>query len=88
MEERVPQYLSSPIKILFFEPDEFGVIVATITLSLVFGGLFWFSIIILPLLYIRVKRKYPSSFLKHMVYMIGIKELNHYPSTFESEFQE
>ena len=85
---RFPQYLSAPIQVLWFEADELGVIMFCFLLAEILRGGFWALMIIGPFLYSRAKLKYPKGFLKHMLYLSGIKPLHHYPSTFEKTFNE
>jgi type IV conjugative transfer system protein TraL len=89
MSSRVPQYLSSPMQIMWFESDEFAIMVILFTLAMVFGGwtmwgLFFFG----TWGYIKAKNKYPQGFLKHMIYFAGLKEMAYYPGPFEKEFNE
>ena len=85
---RFPQYLSAPIQVLWFEADELGIIMLCFLLAEIFKGWFWLVVIIGPLAYSRSKLKYPRGFLKHMLYLSGIKELRNYPYTFERIFNE
>jgi len=85
---RFPQYLSSPIQVLWFETDELGIIMLCFLLAEILNGWFWLLLIIGPFIYSRSKLKYPRGFLKHMLYLSGIKGLHNYPSTFEKTFVE
>jgi len=85
---RIPQYLSAPLQVLWFEPDDLAVCIISFTIASIFKGFFWFLILAGPFVYMRYKLKYPKSFLKHMLYFIGIKNLKHYPSIFYKNFNE
>ena len=85
---RFPQYLSSPVQVLWFEADELAIILLSFMVASIFKGYFWFTVLIAPFLYTRYKLRYPRGFLKHMLYFSGIKELQHYPSAFHKEFLE
>ena len=86
--ERFPQYLSSPMQVLWWESDEVAIILTLLAMALVFGGIFWIVMFAGSGLYSGVKKKYPKGFLKHMIYFSGMKDLKHYPSAFQSKFSE
>ncbi len=88
MKKKVPQYLSSPFQILWFETDDIGIVTALFTLAMIFGGLFWALLIAGPFFYSRVKKKYPRGFMKHLFYFCGLVRLKGYPDYFESEYYE
>ena len=83
-----PQYLSKPIQVLWFELDELVIFVFTLTLALIYGGAMWLIFIAAQWLYTRTKRKNARGFLKHILYVLGLLELKHYPEYFEKEFHE
>ncbi|HPJ93796.1 MAG TPA: type IV conjugative transfer system protein TraL [Deltaproteobacteria bacterium] len=87
--EKVPQYLNAPFTVLFWSSDEFVIIILFITLALAFGGYpLWILAFIGPFGYVHFKRKYNRGFLKHLIYMSGLKTFEGYPSTFERDFME
>jgi hypothetical protein len=88
VEKKMPQYLSSPYQLLWFEPDDLSIIVVGYLLAMVFGGVFWLGMIVGPVTYGLLKRRYPRGFLRHMFYMIGWTKLHGYPTFFEEEFVE
>ncbi|MFZ5571296.1 MAG: type IV conjugative transfer system protein TraL [Thermodesulfobacteriota bacterium] len=88
MAERFPQYLSAPVQVLWFETDELAMIVFFFLAASVLHGVLWILCFVGPLLYSRLKVKYPSGFLKHMLYFSGIKRLNQYPDAFANTFSE
>lgn len=85
---RFPQYLSSPIQVLWWEADELGVIFVCFTLAMIFGGPFWALLILGPMIYSRMKKKYPRGFLKHVLYFTGIRDLSPYPGPYVNRFFE
>jgi type IV conjugative transfer system protein TraL len=87
-ETRFPKYLSSPLQVLWLETDDLGIAVISFMLASIFKGWFWFLVIIGPVLYMRAKLRYPRGFLKHLLYLSGMKDLQEYPTTFQKEFLE
>ncbi len=88
MAERFPQYLSAPVQVLWFETDELAIIIFFFLLASIFHGVFWIFCIVGPFGYSMIKSRYPSSFLQHMLYFSGIKNLKHYPNAFINSFSE
>lgn len=87
-EDFFPQYLSSPLQVLWFETDQIAITMICFVLASVFGGWAWSLVFAGPYVYTKAKRKYPQGFLKHMMYFSGIKMLPYYPGYFEQEFME
>ncbi|MBN2251597.1 MAG: type IV conjugative transfer system protein TraL [Candidatus Altiarchaeota archaeon] len=88
MQIRFPQYLSSPIQVLWFEADELGIILLFFTLAFLFGNIFYLLMFLGPYVYAKVKTKYPSGFLQHLFYFTGLTRLNFYPDSFTRTFIE
>ncbi len=88
MKKRFPQYLSSPLQVLWFESDEIGIIITFGVIALIFGSFTWLLIVAAPWYYGHVKKKYPRGFLRHTLYFAGLIRLNLYPDYFEEEFYE
>ena len=88
MDRKMPQYLSAPYQLLWFEPDDLGIMVVGYMLAMVFGGIFWLAMIIAPVAYGKVKKSYPKGFLRHLFYFAGWTELKGYPSFYEEVFIE
>jgi len=86
--ERFPQYLSSPVQVLWFESDELAMLFLCLILAMIFGGVFWLLMAAGPFVYSRLKKNYPRGFFKHLTYFIGIKELSPYPGPFQNFFVE
>ena len=86
---RFPQYLSSPLTILWFEADEIGIFFIALAMALIFGGWFFtLSIIGAPWVYRIMKAKFPKGFLRHVFYMAGFLKMHGYPHYFEDKFNE
>lgn len=85
---RFPQYLSRPIQILWFETDELVLGLFTLTLALIYGNIMWLVFLVSQYLYTRTKRKNARGFLKHLLYALGLIQINGYPPYFEREFHE
>lgn len=83
-----PQYLASPLQILWFEADEVAVVLIFFIISSVFGGWSWLLCVAGPYSYLKLKKKYPKSFLKHSLYFSGLMTPKNYPSFFERTFFE
>lgn len=86
---KVPQYLSTPVQIAWFEADEISIIGILFTNALVFWGwASWALLITGTYFYITAKHKYQRGFLKHMFFFIGLTVVEGYPGPFEKDFME
>ncbi|MFH7319279.1 type IV conjugative transfer system protein TraL [Desulfurivibrio sp. D14AmB] len=83
-----PQYLSKPIQVLWFEPDDMVVIMSTFVLGLVYGGVAWLAVLAGPPLFIHLKKSKPRGYLIHLLYVVGLLRMKGYPAYFEKEFHE
>ena len=89
MQRDFPQYLGSPVQILFWESDELAIMAGAFSLAITFGGwLFWSIVFIVPWQYARVKKRHPRGFFLHLLYFVGLLELKNYPTYFEKNFIE
>jgi type IV conjugative transfer system protein TraL len=88
MTKPFPQYLSAPLQVLWFEPDELGVVFACFLFALIYGSVFWVFLFIAPWYYSRAKKRHPRGFFRHVLYFIGITGMKGYPSYFEERFIE
>jgi type IV conjugative transfer system protein TraL len=86
--ERFPQYLHRPYQVLWFETDDMGIISLCFILAIIFGGLFWVGLIVIPFLYMKFKKTYPRGYLRHLMYFMGIIRFKKYPDFFVKEFVE
>lgn len=85
---KCPRYLHKPIQVLWWESDEFVIVMMFFILALMFGYVFWLFLIAGPYIYTKFKRKYPRGFLKHLLWILGFVKVEHYPSFWEKEFIE
>jgi type IV conjugative transfer system protein TraL len=88
MTKRFPQYLSAPLQVLWFEPDELGVVFTCFLFALIYGSFSWALLFIAPWQYSRAKKRYPKGFFRHFLYFVGITRMKGYPSFFEERFFE
>ena len=88
MIKKFPQYLSSPLQVLWFEVDEVGIIFLSFLMGLMLEGFFYIGMIVFPYLYTKFKKKYPRGFLGHVFYFLGITKIHGYPHFFQKEFIE
>ncbi|NVM20475.1 MAG: conjugal transfer protein TraL [Desulfobacterales bacterium] len=87
-ENYFPQYLASPLQVLWFETDEVATLLIFFIISSLFGGWSWLLFFVGPYFYLRLKKSYPKSFIRHSLYFLGLKTPRNYPSTFEKFFCE
>lgn len=85
---KFPRYLSSPLQILWFESDEISIIAICYAVSLLFGWVGWFMMLLAPYYYSRAKKNNPRGFLRHLLYFIGYLKLKGYPIYQEKYFVE
>src|SRR3546814_436532 len=79
MDERLPQYLHKPVQILWFRSDEFVLVVTTIFVAVIVGGLVGWAFIAALLLFLPWKRAQPRGFLAHLAWPWGMLHFRHYP---------
>ena len=84
----MPQYLSAPLQVVWFESDEVGLIIMAFTMAMIFGGFSWLLLPAVPFVYSRVKRSQPKGFLRHLLYYAGLMKMYGYPDFWEKEFSE
>lgn len=86
---KVPQRLNAPYQILWFEEDDISIGSIAIALMVIDGSLLSFlASVAICFTYWHFKKRYPRSFLKHMLYYAGLMTLKGYPTTFQKEFHE
>ncbi len=86
---RFPQYLSGMMQILWWEMDEAAMIFLMFFAAMVFDHpLIWAGIIVVPWMYIKIKRRGSRGYFKHFLYSLGFVKLKGYPSAFERNFSE
>lgn len=88
MDERLPQYLHRPVQILWFASDEFILVLSTIFVATIVGGLIGWALILALLLFIPWKRSKPRGFLPHLAWRCGLVSFPHYPGPTQARFFE
>jgi hypothetical protein len=86
--EPFPRYLSNPLQILWWDPDEFGSIMIGFFCGVILGGVAWLSLIVFPIVYKKAKADKPRGYPAHLSYALGLVRLEGYPSYFEEGFFE
>jgi len=86
---KIPQYLHKPLQVLWWESDEFLIVMFGFGMWVMFGGYHFLIIgVVLPYLYSKFKKRYSRGFLKHLMYFSGFKKLKGYPEFFSGRFIE
>ncbi len=86
---RIPQYLHRQMQVLWWEADEFIIFMLGLSLWILFGGYeFLLMGLIVPIIYSKLKKRYPRGLLKHLMYFTGFKEFRGYPSFYIKKFIE
>src|SRR3546814_7187182 len=88
MEERLNKYLQKPVQILWFGSDEFVLVVTTIFVAVIVGGLVGWAFIAALLLFLPWKRAQPRGFLAHLAWRWGMLHFRHYPGPTQTRFYE
>jgi len=83
---KCPKYLNRPVQVLWWEADEFAIVVIFFTLALMFGYVFWLFLFLGPYIYSKLKKKNPRGFFKHLLWFLGLIKIDHYPTFFERGF--
>jgi len=85
---KFPQYLSMQLQVLWFEMDEWFLILYVFSSAMALGGIYWLMVIPVPYLFIKGKRKGGKGFFKHLLYSWGLSSMNGYPTYFMRKFRE
>ena len=88
MDERLPQFLHKPVQILWFDAQEFIVVVSTIFVAVIAGGYVGWSLLGVLLLFIPWKRTKPRGFMPHLAWRWGLLKLPRYPGPTQTRFCE
>jgi len=73
---------------LWFEMDEWCVVLYCVSAGWIFGGIAWLLVPTVPYFFIKAKRKGGRGYFKHLLYFWGLTRLKGYPSHFIRNFQE
>jgi type IV conjugative transfer system protein TraL len=86
---KFPQTLSNPMMVLWWDLDEFTIIVLFVVLWFLCAN--WWTlaaIFVVPWVYIKSKRRAARGFFKHLLYSLGLAQIKGYPSPFHHTFRE
>ena len=84
-----PQYISSPIQILWWEMDQIVIAALSCTAAILQRGIIpWIAFIAVQLIYAKAKKNRPRGFMQHVLYMLGMSKIQHYPEYFNQEYHE
>lgn len=86
MDERLPQYLHRPVQILWFGSDEFILVMATIFVAVIVGGVIGWALLCSLLLFIPWKPTKPRGFIPHLAWRWGLLPFAHYPGPTQTRF--
>ncbi|MGC9100088.1 MAG: type IV conjugative transfer system protein TraL [Caldisericum sp.] len=87
-EYRIPKYLHRPYSVLFLESEDLAILFLFFTLAIIFGGIFWIFLLVVPIIWWRLKTKYSRGLLRQILYVIGIANLKNVPHYFADKFHE
>lgn len=86
---RVPQTLSKPSIVLWWEMDEALIIFGSFGAWVAYTNVWSFAFLaVVPYVYVKSKSKSSNGFLKHLVYRTGLFDIPGYPSALHNEFRE
>lgn len=86
---KIPQYLHRPLQVLWWESDEFLIVMLGFGMWLTFGGYYFVVVgLTVPYVYSKFKKRYSRGFLRHMMYFAGFKRFEGYPEFFMKDFIE
>jgi len=88
VDERLPQYLHKPVQILWFDAQEFILMMSTIFVAMIVGGLVGWGVIGALLLFIPWKRTKPRGFVPHLAWRWGLVRFRYYPGPTQTRFFE
>lgn len=90
--KKVPvfRHLSQQPKILWLELDEFLLLGGFVLIGYVTQVLITVTAlaVIVVLIYMQVKKKFPRGFMGHAIIWLGFKSLKRYPNSFQILFYE
>jgi len=85
----MPQYLSRPMCVLFWESDELVIGLMALTIAFVVTGVIAFMVAIgVFMLYRRFRKTAGRGFLQHLPYIFGLKSFEGFPHAYIEEFAE
>jgi hypothetical protein len=88
VDERLPQYLHKPVQILWFGSDEFVLVMSTIFVAVIVGGMLGWALIAALLLFIPWLRTKSRGFIPHLAWRWGLVRWSKYPGPTQTRFFE
>jgi len=88
LDERLPQFLHRPVQILWFDSQEFIMVMSTIFVAVIVGGIIGWAFIGALLLFIPWKRTKPRGFIQHLAWRWGLVRFPHYPGPTQTRYFE
>ncbi|WP_429885533.1 type IV conjugative transfer system protein TraL [Geoalkalibacter halelectricus] len=84
-----PAYLGSPLQVLFWETDDLLMIMMGFVIAQSTDNIWtWSLIVVIPVIYGRIKKDRPKGFLRHLLYFGGFIKMEGYPLYFDKTFRE
>lgn len=87
-EERMTEYLHLPLKILWFDVNEWTIFGICYVLAMKVGGVTWFSFFLAKFFIIPMARECGRGVFKHVLYEYGWIRIKGYPSSMARVFYE
>lgn len=90
MEQRLPQYLHRPPQVLWFDQQEFIVLISVLFVGVVIiGGVIgWVLFASLLFIVLPWKRRQPRGAIPHLAYRLAVLKFRGYPLSTQSDFAE
>lgn len=88
MKVKTYQYLHKPFRLLWLESDEIFLLFIGLLLGIYIYTIIFLIICIFVFFIRKLKNQFPRGFIKHISYFLGLFKFKHYPTFFETEFQE
>ena len=86
---RLSKYLHKPWMLIFFEMQEWAIIVVSIFIAMIAQHLVWYlGIVVFPYVFIPILRKAERGVLAHTLSMGKFVKFTGYPPLFVREFHE
>lgn len=89
MKVSIPQYLSRPMCILWWESDELIVGLMAFSFGFIIGGLMPLLIAaIIFTIYRRLRKEAGRGFINHLPYILGFNSFEGFPHAYVDKFEE
>ena len=88
MDQRLPQYLHLPVQILWFGADEFILVMSTIFVAVIVGGVIGWTLIGALLYFLVFEGTKTNKFIPHLAWRWELLRFRHYPGPTQTRFFE